>query len=193
MAADRNPHADVSPADELASAEQTLRVLQQVLTELDSSHLSNQTPCREFDVAALTDHLLRSITLIGQAAGATIPERDGDSSLEEQISAAARSALDAWHLRGLDGSIQFGPNEVPATMMAGILSLEFLVHAWDYAAATSTRVDAPDAVAEYVLAIAQRTISQDARTQVGFDEAIAAADNASPLERLIAFTGRTPA
>lgn len=192
MAANPNPHVVVSPADELASAEATLAVLQGVLANLDAADLEKQTPCSEFDVAALTEHLLRSITLIGQAAGAAIPARDGESSLEEQITAAARPALNAWHSRGLAGSLPFGPNEVPATMMAGILSLEFLVHAWDYAAATGGRVDVPDTVAEYVLAIAQRTISADARTQVGFDDAIDVADNASPLERLIAFTGRTP-
>lgn len=193
MAADRNPDVDVSPADELASAEATLRVLQQVLVKLDSADLSKQTPCSEFDVAALSDHLLRSITLIGQAAGAVIPERDATAPLNDQIVAAARPALDAWHSRGLEGTMPFGPNEVPATLMAGILSLEFLVHAWDYATATGGRVDAPDAIAEYVLAIAQRTISPDARTQVGFDDAIDVPHGASPMERLIAFTGRAPA
>ena len=192
MAADRTPDADV-PTDELVSAEATLGVLQQVLATLDSGDLSKQTPCSEFDVAALTDHLLRSITLIGEAAGAAIPERDIEASLRGQIDAAARPALAAWHSRGLDGSIPFGSNEVPATMMAGILSLEFLVHAWDYASAAGKSFDAPDGIADYVLAIAQRTISPDARAQVGFDDAIEMAHNASPLERLIAFTGRTPA
>ena len=43
---------------------------------------------------------------------AAIPMRDNTASLEEQISAAARPALDAWHARGLGGSIPFGPNEV---------------------------------------------------------------------------------
>lgn len=193
MAADHTLDADVPPADELASAEVTLRVLQQVLAQLGSADLTMQTPCSEFDVAALSDHLLRSITLIGQAAGASIPDRDSTASLNDQIGAAARPALDAWHSRGLAGSMPFGPNEVPATMMAGILSLEFLVHAWDYATAAGHRVDVPDAVAEYVLTIAKRTISPDARNQVGFAGAIDVADDASPLERLIAFTGRNPA
>ena len=83
----------------------------------------------------LTDHLMNSITVIGGAAGAELPERDPGDSVERQVVAAARPALDAWHRRGLDGTVAFGENEAPARMMAGILSLEFLVHAWDYAMA----------------------------------------------------------
>ena len=78
---------------------------------------------------------MNSITVIGGAAGAEIPERDPTDSVERQVVAAARPALDAWHRRGLDGTVKFGDNEAPARVMAGILSLEFLVHAWDYAMA----------------------------------------------------------
>ena len=47
--------------------------------------------------------------------------------------------------------------------MAGILSIEFLVHAWDYAAATGRDVDAPDSLAEYVLGLARKIITPEAR------------------------------
>ena len=40
-------------------------------------------------------------------------------------------------------------------MMAGILSLEFLVHAWDYAVAMGSTVDAPDSLSDYVMGLAQ--------------------------------------
>ena len=183
---------DLTPPDELASAEATLRVLQQVTTTITADDLAKQTPCSEFDVAALTDHLLNSITQLGKAAGATIPERDSGGPLESQITAAARPALDAWHRRGLDGTVPFGQGEVPATLMAGILSLEFLVHAWDYASATGGQVTAPDEVVDYVMGIAKRTISPDARSQVGFAEAVSAPAQASALDQLVAFTGRVP-
>jgi len=192
MAADLTGNHDAAPADELASAEATLRVLQNVLATVGITDLTNQTPCVEFDVAALSDHLLNSITQLGMAAGAVIPDRDTTASLVDQVDTAARPALDAWHRRGLAGTVAFGPNDVPATMMAGILSLEFLVHAWDYAAATGGRVIAPEPLSNYVLGIAKRTISPDARTQVGFDDAVGVPDEAPALDRLIAFTGRRP-
>jgi hypothetical protein len=56
---------DSPPADELQSAEATLAVLVHVLHGIAKDDESKQTPCREFDVAALTDHLMNSITTIG--------------------------------------------------------------------------------------------------------------------------------
>jgi uncharacterized protein (TIGR03086 family) len=87
----------------------------------------------------LTDHLITSIRSIGGAAGAEFSPRDETDSVERQIVLAARPALDAWHDRGLEGTVMLGPNEAPTRVFAGILSIEFLVHAWDYAIATGQR------------------------------------------------------
>ncbi|WP_059014198.1 TIGR03086 family metal-binding protein [Mycobacterium sp. M26] len=180
------------PTDELASAEATLSVLQQAVHAIATDDLSKPTPCREFDVAGLTDHLLKSITLLGQAAGVELPERNAEDSVERQIIAAARPALDAWHRRGLDGTVPFGSGETPAGYMAGILSLEFLVHAWDYAAATGRTVDAPDSLVDYVSGLVHRIITPEGRVRAGFDDPVDVADDASALDRLVAFTGRVP-
>jgi len=183
---------EAPPADELASAEASLNVLQQVVHGIATDDLAKQTPCREFDVAGLTDHLLNSITLLGGAAGAEFPERNRDDSVERQIIGAARPALDAWHRRGLAGTVPFGANEAPAQFMAAILSLEFLVHAWDYAAAVDRPVDAPDSLTEYVTTLAQRIITPEGRVRAGFDDPVDVAAHASKLDRLVAFTGRAP-
>jgi uncharacterized protein (TIGR03086 family) len=192
MPTDMPSGADTPPIDELASAEATLAVLQQVLHGISSDELSRQTPCREFDVAALTDHLMNSITTIGRAAGAEFPERDRNDSVERQVISAARPALDAWRRLGLDGTVPLGRNEAPATVFAGILSIEFLVHAWDYAKATGRQVHVSDAVSDYVLGLAGTIITPQGRTNVGFDEPIGLPGDAGVFDRLIAFTGRSP-
>jgi uncharacterized protein (TIGR03086 family) len=153
---------------------------------------AKQTPCREFDVAKLTDHLMNSITVIGGMAGAQFPERDRTDSVERQVVLAARPALDAWRKRGLEGSVPFPSGEAPAKMMAGVLSLEFLVHAWDYAKATGREVTAPDSLSDYVLGVAKTVITPDGRTNVGFDDPVDVAADAGALDRLIAYTGRRP-
>ena len=193
MPDDLRPGPDSPPTDELESAEATLAVLQHVLHGIAKDDESKQTPCREFDVAKLTDHLMNSITTIGGFAGAEFPERDRDDSVERQVVRAARPALDAWHRRGLDGTVPFGQGEAPAALMAGVLSIEFLVHAWDYAAATGRDVAAPDSLSDYVLGLAHTIITPQGRTNVGFDDPIEVPADARALDRLLGYTGRQPA
>jgi uncharacterized protein (TIGR03086 family) len=181
-----------APTDEIESAEATLVVLQDVLQGVRAGDLTRQTPCTEFDVAKLTDHLMNSITAIGGAAGATLPPRAPDAPPLDQVSAAADAALDAWRRRGLDGTVSIGPNQAPATIAAGILSIEFLVHAWDYAIATGKPITVPDPVADYVLGLASRIITPQGRTSVGFADPVDVAADADVFDQLIAFTGRVP-
>jgi len=192
MPADSPSGPDSPPTDELESAEATLVVLQQVLHGIANDEWSKQTPCREFDVAKLTDHLMNSITTIGGVAGAEFPERDRADSVERQVIAAARPTLDAWHKRGLDGAVPFGGGEAPASMMAGVLSIEFLIHAWDYAKAVGGEVEAPDSLSDYVMGLAKVIITPQGRSNVGFDDPVDVPADACALDRLIAYTGRQP-
>jgi uncharacterized protein (TIGR03086 family) len=180
------------PTDQLGSAEESFAVLAHVLHGIAKDDESKQTPCREFDVAKLTDHLMNSITTIGGMVGAEFPERDRSDSVERQVVLAARPALDAWHKRGLDGSVPFREGEAPATMMVGVLSLEFMVHAWDYAKALGREVNPPEELSDYVLSLAKQIITPEGRTNVGFDDPIDVAADAGALDRLIAYTGRQP-
>ncbi len=76
--------------------------------------------------------------------------------------------------------------------MAGVLSLEFLIHAWDYATAMGRPVNAPDSLADYVMGLAQNIITPQGRTTAGFDDPVDVPDDASALDRLVAYTGRRP-
>ncbi|OFB37873.1 TIGR03086 family protein [Mycolicibacterium sp. (ex Dasyatis americana)] len=178
--------------DELESAEATLDVLQRVLRGITADDLTRPTPCREFDVAGLTDHLLNSITLIGSAAGGQIPDREPDASVEDQVLGAARPAVAAWRRRGVDGTVPFGAGEMPAAVMTQILSLEFLVHAWDYAEATGQHVEVSDEAPEQILEWSRAVLTPEGRVRAGFDDPVAVAADASALDRLLAFTGRRP-
>ncbi|WP_297793283.1 TIGR03086 family metal-binding protein [Mycobacterium sp.] len=193
MPPDLRPGPHSVPTDELHSAEDTLAVLQRVLHTVADDDLSRQTPCAEFEVSQLTGHLLNSITALGGMVGAEFPERDESDSVERQVIAAARPALDAWHRHGLDGSVPFGKGQMPATSACGVLSIEFLVHAWDYATAIGHRVDAPEPLSEYVLGLARQIIRPELRGSAGFDDPVDAPANAGALEQLVAFTGRDPA
>lgn len=193
MSRDLRPGPDSPPTDELHSAEDTLGVLQRVLHPIASDDLAKQTPCTEFDVTKLTAHLVKSISGLGGMVGAEIPEQDDSDSVERQIIATARPALDAWHRHGLDGTVGFGKTEMPAKAACGIFSIEFLVHAWDYAVAVGHELNAPQPLSEYVLDLAHQTIRPEFRRSAGFADPVDVPEDSGALEKLVAFTGRNPA
>lgn len=194
MAPDLRPGPDSPPTDELDGAEAALRVMQQVLHPIAADDMSRSTPCAQFDVARLTDHLLKSLEALGGMAGADVPDHaDSADSVERRVIAVARPALDAWRQRGLDGTVSFGGGEMPARNACAILALELLVHAWDYARAVGRDVRAPEPLAEYVLGLAHRIIRPEVRGQAGFDDPVEVPADADALTKLVAFTGRNPA
>jgi uncharacterized protein (TIGR03086 family) len=178
--------ADLNP---LTSANATLAVLQHVLRGVGEDDLSTSTPCTEFTVGQLEAHLLGSLSSLTSLAGSTlVPASAGD--LESRIADAAQQAVETWMGRGLEGTVQAGPQELPATIAASILSVEFLVHAWDFASATGQKVGVSDEVATYVLGLAEQIVTPELRERAGFDPAIAISGDAPALDRLVAFSGR---
>jgi len=193
MAPDLRPGPDSPPSDELQSAEETFGVLQHVLHTVAGDDMSRRTPCSEYDVTGLTGHLAQSITGLGGMVGADLPERDPSDSVERQLVALGRPALDAWHRHGLEGTVPFGKSVMPAKGACAILSIEFLVHAWDFASAVGHDVDAPEPLAEYVLTLAHQVIKPELRARAGFADPVDVPADAGALDQLIAFTGRNPA
>jgi uncharacterized protein (TIGR03086 family) len=182
--------ADINELNELKSAEATLGILERVLRQIDADDLGNSTPCTEFDVAQVAGHLAGSIIAIGGAAGAELaPIESG--VIEVDIADLAQPALEAWANRGLDGTVGVGPMELPAAYALGILSVEFVVHAWDFATATGQKLVVDDSLTTYVLGLSKRVVTDAMRVPGMFDPEIEVGPDADTLERLLAFTGRS--
>lgn len=193
MPPESRPGPDSPPTDELACAEAALQVLQQVLHTIGRQAKAKQTPCPGYDVKKLTEHLLNSIMVLGGMVGAEFSLRADIDSVERLVSGAARSALDAWHRHGLEGDVSLGPGSMSAKVAVSVFSVEFLVHAWDYAVAVVSELKAADSLAEYVLELARKLIKPEERSVAGFNEPVDVPEDGGALERLIAFTGRNPA
>jgi uncharacterized protein (TIGR03086 family) len=182
------------PADlnRLTSADATLAVCQNVLRGIGEGDLDRPTPCSEFTIGQLADHLIGSLVGLGSMAGAIVtPIETG--TVESRVAFAAQQTLEAWHQRGLEGTVKRGERDMPAGLAANILSLELLIHAWDFAVAAGQQVTVSDEVSNYVLELAQQIISPQARQGGSFADAVEVSPDADVLNRLIAFTGRTAA
>jgi uncharacterized protein (TIGR03086 family) len=177
--------------DPLSAAEASLAVCQLVLREMGPSDAKAQTPCARFDVDQLAEHLCGSLVALSGCIGVTVAA-DQSAPLEPRVADLAQPVLEGWRGRGLDGTVHLGSGDIPASTAAGILSMEFLVHAWDFARATGHQIPASDGLATYVLGLAHNLIQPGLRNGDAFAEEVPVGVDADPMSRLAAYTGREP-
>jgi uncharacterized protein (TIGR03086 family) len=166
-------------------------------------HMALPTPCTEWNVRALLNHLLGTLWLgAGLLADRTPevvmqpggqPETDlvGDDPLAaydrgvEKLLTAARlpSAFTAPH------RTPFG--EMPANMLAGFTATDIAVHGWDLARATSQQGALPETLAQHCLEFSLMAMPANGRPP-SIGPEVPVPSDASVTDRLVAFLGRRP-
>jgi len=158
--------------------------------------MSKPTPCSDFDVHALLNHMLGGLTMLTTAASggkATVPEGDQVGSDPGGTYDARRAELLA-ALRdpgALDRNWEMPFGSLPGQMMASIAFMEHLTHGWDIAKATGQDTTLP---ADLVGECAQVVLPMDTMLRMPgvCGPPVNVADTASPQDKLIAFLGRNP-
>jgi len=173
----------------VVAAEAALAVIQPVLRNLTPEDRPKPTPCDEFTCHELAEHLMVSLVQLGGLAGGTVVNPE-EGSLENRVSVMADQAITAWRAVDLDGTVPGPGGEMPAAFAASILPLELLLHGWDLAQASGQTLHVSDEVVAYVAQLAE-TVVPGARGR-SFGDEVTAAGDASPIDRLAAFAGRTP-
>lgn len=177
--------------DELSSAEVALAALVPVLGTITVDMLHLPTPCEGFDVAGLADHLVGTVTMVGDSAGVDVSVTDG-RPIDVRVADAAETTIEAWRRRGTDGDVVFAGHVTAARLALGVLSIELVVHGWDFAQALHRPLPITAAHADFVLGLARQIITPDSRRTAGFDEPVPVTTDAAALDRLVAYTGRHP-
>jgi uncharacterized protein (TIGR03086 family) len=177
--------------DEFASAETALVALHHVVATIGDDDVHRPTPCPDWNVAALAEHLIDTISRLGTAAGIQAAPPEGDS-IDLRIQQVTQPILAGWRRRGLVNDVVFSGRTLPAHLALGILSLELVVHGWDFAVALHLPLDVTDAHAAFVLGLARQTLTTESRVIAGFNPPVEVPANAGELDRLIGFTGRDP-
>lgn len=178
---------------DLDSLERTFQHAQGVIGGVRADQYGNTTPCEEWMVRDLLEHMIGVVAGMGAAAAGT---PGGAFALgadpAAQFHDAAASALAAWRTPGaLDRVVDSGAGPMPGRVLAGINLLDTATHTWDLATATGQPPALPETVATAALEASLATISPEIRPG-RFGPEIAAPDGASTTERLVAFLGRTP-
>jgi uncharacterized protein (TIGR03086 family) len=182
------PRGPVHPLDQL---DNLAPALSDVTGGIAPDQLGNATPCAALTVDGVLGHMIGGATLFAAAfRGRPAPPADTDGDTLARIGPALGDLVDAVHTPGaLDRMIASPFGDMPGEEFARYVVLDGLVHGWDLATATGQAYDPPAEVVAEADAYARRLIDpfRDGDT---FAAATDAPAGATPLERLVAFTGR---
>ncbi len=100
--------------------------------------------------------------------------------------------LDAVKSEGAMGRTLSTPmGEMPGETFARLVAFDGLMHGWDLASSTGQTFDVPPAVVASIDEFARGALTPEMRDGDTFKEATVAPDDATQLERLVAFSGRS--
>jgi uncharacterized protein (TIGR03086 family) len=167
-------------------------LLDGLVVPLDDDQLDAPTPCASFNVRQVLEHMVGGATAFAAAfRGEAARPSELGSDVRAMFSPAMAELVEAIRSPGaLERTIKAPFGEVSGETFARFVALDGLVHGWDIATATGQPYGPPPEVIEAIEAFAAQAISDDLRDGDTFALAVVPPPDASPLTRLIAFTGR---
>lgn len=168
-----------------------------VLANVTADQLSQPTPCREWDVAGLINHLVGGQLFFATVMeGAEFPSDQEDAARGEFVRAFDENAARAVRAFSEPGVLEktyklpFG--EMPGFAFLGLATTDTFTHAWDLAKATGQSTDLAPALATSLLEANRASLPDAVRNEQGnpFAPATTAPPDASKADELAAFLGR---
>jgi uncharacterized protein (TIGR03086 family) len=172
------------------------------MSAVSPDQFSDPTPCTEFDVRALLGHLLsvlRRVAAVGRGEPPfSVPQVSTDVP-DDGWGAAARAAADDVLAVWTDDALLDRELTLPYGTHRGAVALatytgELSTHTWDLAAATGQSPTWDDDALAVGLVGTHHILPAEGRGgRIPFAPVVPVPDDASPIDRLVAWQGRDPA
>ena len=187
---------------DLTVMRQACGLTERIVENVTPDHYERATPCAEWNVRALLNHLL-SVLVLAEAlftdsqpaadvGPGLVPAADliGDDlvksyrvGVERLLAAGDDDAINRTHTTPL--------GDMPGPVLAGSIALDVAVHGWDLATATGQDPTLDPDLADRVLGFARQAITDETRApRIGPE--LPVAGDASATDRLVAYLGRRP-
>ena len=181
-----------------------------LVAEVRPNQLGDPTPCPDYDLRTLINHVITGVRLCARGAGgelargeiATLAAPGGDrpdhiASAGGDADAAMRAAIadarTAWNSAAPDPEPSPDDDRVPPSMVLFVASGEAVIHGWDIATATGQGYEVPEELAASLLERMSAQMGGGERPSgMPFASEVPISDDASALDKLIAFSGRDP-
>ena len=177
--------------------EQAIASTRAVLTAVSKDQLGESTPCAQWKVSDLINHIVGGQQFFELCAKGEPPAGgDTDYSAGDFVAAfdeGARRSVAAFNADGVMGKMLTLPfGQMPGVAFCGIAATDTFTHGWDLAKATGQSTDLAPELAGNLLAGAKQFISPGFRSPEGnpFGPEESAPAGASNADQLAAFLGR---
>ena len=186
--------------DNVELLQRSVDATKRLVDNITPDQLGNSTPCAEWTVRDLINHIAGGATMFAISAeeGSVSDEEVGRLTTGDNLGADYQGAFDTATARAMTAFRQPGVlekmvklpfGEMPAGVALSIAVFDVTTHGVDLARATGQRLDDTELL-EDALTIGQRMIGPEMRQPGLFDPEAAAASDASSEDRLLAFAGR---
>jgi len=179
-------------------ARTAVAVLTPLVHATPESALMKATPCDEWAVRDLLNHLVGGGYMFAAGLRGEAAEGDPDADLvgDDHI-AAFDGAIAAFSdalagTKDLSAPVPLPFATLPADVALRIAAADLLIHAWDLAQATGQPFDPPVDFVQSVTPFYAEFITPPLRQGGFFAAEVEAPDGSTPIEQLVALAGRQP-
>jgi uncharacterized protein (TIGR03086 family) len=183
-------------SDTTTSPDQLVQQFEQLIAGVRDEQWGAPTPCTDWNVRNLVNHVARGNRLFATALrGEPPPPAEPADVLGDDPVAAYRAAsaemLDALRQPGaMQGTVTVPFGTVPAGVAVHLRNTELLVHGWDLARATGQAVEFPNDVVEQEMQFSRGALSQIPPGRTPFGPSRPVPQDAPAIDRLAALLGR---
>lgn len=170
----------------------------QAMSQIQADQLSAQSPCEQWDVAGVINHVVGGAQFFAAGMRGEQPSEGQDWASGDYMAAFDQAAADCVSCFQEEGALEkmvampFG--EMPGAAVMGIATTDVFTHGWDIAKATGQSTDLAPELAAGILAQSQQAISPEWRgpedSPAPFGAEQQCADGSCNADQLAAFLGR---
>lgn len=168
-----------------------------LLAAITPDDLARPTPCADYAVAALAEHMAVWVQVFDAAVNDTSVSFDptteriseGWTELFERSAEAIVAGLRA---KGVDRAMTMTASPLPGEFVLHMLLMEYIGHGWDLSRALGRAHPYRDEEAEVALASGHAIIQPQYRGGDMFGAEFPVAEDAPAMDRFVAFLGRDP-
>jgi len=169
-----------------------------VVLAVDPDQHDLPTPCADFDVAGLLEHIALWIQVFDSAVnnkelGFDPNDHHIAADWHRLIVDAAKSIVSGLKDHGVDRQMTMTSAPMPGEFILNMLLMEYVGHSWDLTRACGTDTPHDELEAAAALAAATAIVLPEHRDSPMFAQAFEVPPDAPAIERFVAFLGRDPA